>query len=138
MAALHALIAEARQAGRFPVVHINAQRLMIETCPMTTRQIGREWLNLLQGRPSVFEDCVDRFRSVAPGRKTPSGWGETRLRVFERDGHRCTYCGSTEQLECDHIIPVAKGGSHDDNNLTTACRSCNRRKRDRMPEEWHA
>jgi len=48
-----------------------------------------------------------------------------RKDIFERDGYRCTYCGTTEgPFECDHIVPVSRGGSKDDSNLTTACVSC--------------
>jgi len=31
-------------------------------------------------------------------------------------------------LECDHILPLAKGGSTSMENLQTLCRSCNRKK----------
>jgi 5-methylcytosine-specific restriction protein A len=47
---------------------------------------------------------------------------------MKRDKFRCTYCGAPGtdvELEVDHIIPVAKGGSHHMSNLTTACRMCN-------------
>lgn len=69
-------------------------------------------------------------------RREPSGWQKTRLRIFERDGHRCTYCGSEGPLECDHVKPVALGGKHDDSNLTTSCQNCNRRKKHRTPAQW--
>lgn len=48
-----------------------------------------------------------------------------RQRIYKRDGYRCTYCGSSENLTLDHIVPQALGGWHNDENLTTACRSCN-------------
>lgn len=52
-----------------------------------------------------------------------------RERIFERDGHRCTYCGSTENLTIDHIIPRCRGGARwDASNCRTACRSCNQMK----------
>lgn len=57
-----------------------------------------------------------------------------RIRVLKRDRFRCTYCGASgndHELEIDHIIPVARGGSHHISNLTTACFACNRSKGDR-------
>jgi hypothetical protein len=54
-----------------------------------------------------------------------------RIRVMKRDRFTCTYCGvpGTEaELEVDHIVAVANGGSHHISNLTTACRACNQDK----------
>jgi hypothetical protein len=51
-----------------------------------------------------------------------------RAAVFVRDGGRCRRCGSTRSLEVDHIIPASRGGSPEQDNLQTLCRSCNRRK----------
>jgi 5-methylcytosine-specific restriction endonuclease McrA len=56
--------------------------------------------------------------------------------VFNRDGYRCVYCGSTLKLSLDHVIPQSKGGSHDPSNLVTACKSCNCSKKDQSLESW--
>lgn len=56
---------------------------------------------------------------------------ECKIRVLKRDRFKCVYCGASgndSELEIDHIIPVAKGGSHHISNLTTACRACNQKK----------
>jgi len=45
--------------------------------------------------------------------------------VYERDGLQCVYCGSTDDLTLDHIVPLAGGGAHSIDNLTVACQSCN-------------
>ena len=58
-----------------------------------------------------------------------------RLKVLKSNGYRCTYCGidgSQAELQIDHIIPVAKGGSNHPSNLTVACRSCNAKKSDSL------
>ena len=52
-----------------------------------------------------------------------------RFAVYNRDNWRCRYCGrKTNDLEVDHIIPIAKGGKSTFNNLQTLCHRCNVRK----------
>lgn len=48
-----------------------------------------------------------------------------RKRIYTRDGFACVYCGRKEDLTLDHVIPQSHGGWHNDENLVTACRSCN-------------
>ena len=49
----------------------------------------------------------------------------------------CVYCGTTESpFEWDHVIPIARGGLDHPVNLVTACRDCNRKKRDSFPSEF--
>lgn len=63
-------------------------------------------------------------------------WGKIAKRkgavIFARDGHQCLICQATTDLTVDHIIPLARGGSNDDDNLRTLCRSCNSRKGARL------
>lgn len=62
-----------------------------------------------------------------------------RAYILERDGYRCAYCETTEgPFEADHIVPVARGGGDDLENLTCACRSCNRSKGAKLISEWCA
>lgn len=82
------------------------------------------------------------WSKFSPGRKlsdrpVASVWRTIRERIFARDDYTCQYCGVRgTKLECDHKHPVARGGSHDDENLVTACRTCNRSKRDKLVTEW--
>lgn len=63
-------------------------------------------------------------------------WAAMRARIFARDNYRCGYCGAGGRLECDHKTPVSRGGSHDDDNLVTACFACNRAKGAMTAEEF--
>lgn len=58
-----------------------------------------------------------------------------RKRIYERDHHKCGYCGSTRNLTIDHIIPKSKGGDNSWTNLVTCCHPCNFRKADLTLEE---
>lgn len=48
-------------------------------------------------------------------------------------GHRCGYCHTSakitgEALTIEHLLPLARGGSWNEENLWLACRRCNERK----------
>ena len=62
----------------------------------------------------------------------------TNRELFLRDAHLCMYCGhkyKEEFLTRDHIIPISKGGKDRWSNVVTACRHCNTRKANRIPEQ---
>ncbi|MBX9472292.1 HNH endonuclease [Microcella sp.] len=77
---------------------------------------------------------------VSSGRKSVTG--AKRRRIFDRDGNTCQVCfiaggsefadapGRRATLTIGHIIPVARGGSDDDDNLRTECQRCNDESRD--------
>ncbi|MGC5078475.1 HNH endonuclease [Agrococcus sp. DT81.2] len=64
--------------------------------------------------------------------------------IFKRDGHMCMLCWCPLDMEAtypdpksptiDHIVPLAKGGSHTPENVQAACARCNVRKSDRL--DW--
>ena len=59
-------------------------------------------------------------------------YADLKHRIRTRDKNQCVNCGSTKNLEFDHKIPISKGGKTTFNNVQLLCRSCNRRKRDRI------
>lgn len=48
----------------------------------------------------------------------------------------CIYCGATERISADHVIPIVCGGVHSIGNLVPACISCNSSKGDKLLVEW--
>ncbi len=52
----------------------------------------------------------------------------TKKIVYARDGGRCQCCGSSVNLEYDHIKPYSCGGSSDRSNIQLLCLKCNRSK----------
>lgn len=82
--------------------------------------------------------CLEAARK-ARARPEHDEWSRLRVEVFERDNYTCRYCGQRGgTLECDHVVPASRGGVATLENLVTACRPCNREKRNRTPEEWAA
>ena len=64
------------------------------------------------------------------------------FKVFDRDKWQCQLCGvktpkvkrgthDSNAPELDHILPIAKGGSHTYLNTQCACRKCNMKKSDK-------
>ena len=85
-------------------------------------------------RPTVTAKSrrVDRSASAV-------GLGEKArlklLHVWRKQGRTCTYCtGPADTV--DHLIPLVRGGTNHEGNLTPACRSCNSRKQDRLVIEF--
>lgn len=57
--------------------------------------------------------------------------------ILKRDNFTCQYCGARHKpLEVDHIKPRAKGGLDTEENLITACITCNRSKGSKCLSEW--
>lgn len=57
--------------------------------------------------------------------------------VAQRANHRCEYCKAPEVVfnfpfEVEHVIPLSRQGSNQEDNLALACRSCNLRKGNRI------
>lgn len=48
----------------------------------------------------------------------------------------CAYCGSTENITMDHVVPISRGGTHGIGNLVPCCSNCNSHKLDRTVMEW--
>ena len=48
----------------------------------------------------------------------------------------CIYCGATDDLTTDHILPRARGGEDVTDNVVRVCRNCNSSKGARGLYEW--
>lgn len=47
-----------------------------------------------------------------------------RKRIFDLHNNCCDNCGSTENLEIAHIVPLAAGGTEKETNLALLCQEC--------------
>ncbi|HEY2510181.1 MAG TPA: HNH endonuclease signature motif containing protein [Polyangiaceae bacterium] len=63
---------------------------------------------------------------------TPEGAAPIdRAAVFDRDNGYCYVCKlkvAWELMTLDHVVPLAKGGAHTEDNLRVAHRACNSEK----------
>jgi HNH endonuclease len=71
-----------------------------------------------------------RLRQPYPKVPAPSRYisDPVKEEVFERDGGQCVKCGSTRDLQYDHVIPYSRGGSNTAANIQLLCGDCNRAK----------
>ncbi|WP_367399743.1 HNH endonuclease [Pseudomonas laurylsulfativorans] len=81
-----------------------------------------------EGRPfaiPIAPESADGWGSGRGGRP----WRRKRAAILLRDEYTCQACGViTSQLEVDHIINRARGGSDDDENLQALCIPCHKLK----------
>jgi 5-methylcytosine-specific restriction endonuclease McrA len=70
-------------------------------------------------------------RYVQPARRPAF----TRFNVFLRDRFACQYCGDSDNLTFDHLIPKSQGGRTTWENVVTACAPCNLEKGGRTPAQ---
>ena len=95
-------------------------------------------LDLLLERSVKRKGLVKKPRKEPPARPSAAEGHDryvpahVRREVWKRDGGRCQFplegggvCGSTYQVELDHIIPVAKGGPTTAMNMRCACKPHN-------------
>lgn len=79
------------------------------------------------------------MKDLLTGRASPLTW-EEGLRILERDGFRCQYCGldgktnfeNSLVMSVDFIMPRARKGKKHASNLVAACRPCNMLKGNRV------
>lgn len=62
------------------------------------------------------------------GKITLSQWKD-KMKEFN---DKCVYCGASEDIEQDHIIPLSKGGQHCIDNVQPLCKKCNRKKSNKL------
>jgi len=113
------------------VLVLNADYNPINICE------GRRAIVLLLKRKAQFiSDKVIRLLEYIriPFTKIMSHKPSRNL-IHKRDGYKCSYCNSTENLTVDHVIPKSRNGGDDWYNLVSCCSSCNAKKGNRTPEE---
>jgi 5-methylcytosine-specific restriction endonuclease McrA len=83
--------------------------------------------------PEVTDEDIRRERSAARLLRQSAWWKNKLARG------KCYYCGAQtppKELTMDHIVPVIRGGRSVKNNLVTACKECNNKKKNLLPIEW--
>jgi len=76
-----------------------------------------------------LREKVDRLRRITQGfteeRNRQRLSDDVLAYVLARDRERCVTCGTTEDLQFDHILPWSRGGGNTVDNLRVLCANCN-------------
>ena len=81
---------------------------------------------------------TENQRAVRPTIRATFSKAE-RTAISRSQRYRCMYCGvrlTSDNLQIDHMDPVSRGGSNDDDNLQALCRRCNIRKGNHTDDEF--
>ncbi len=101
--------------------------------PESPQKIINLFNSFLEGRSTYYSpDSLPVWRMEIRKRQSTSQRlpipSSVKKAVWKRDEGKCVSCGSEVEIEYDHIIPVAKGGSSTFQNIQILCRKCNRKK----------
>lgn len=105
--------------------------------PEHFREATRRWRRENPQRASVHDAnkrAKRREATVGDPGVTPEQWAAIKAR-FE---HCCAYCFRPGRLTMDHMLPIARGGRHEPENIAPACLPCNSAKQARTPSEFLA
>ena len=118
-----------REQGNYGVMKCNEEILdaYLEVPGFAAALLGIGWMEKHNGllRLKYFTNVSDIRKSL--GRRV-------RKRILK--GKKCAACGSSSPLVVDHIIPICRGGTSEDNNLQALCIGCNQKKGKKTMEEW--
>lgn len=120
------------------------RRLMCGPCA------GEEWFTRYQGNKEHYDEAARAYRHERRAQKYGFDYdlGITRPKLRKAHGDHCVYCGilmdfeesgrkqSPTRATIEHIIPLARGGTHTWANVALACRVCNCTKSSKTPEEF--
>lgn len=98
------------------------------------RALCRNWA---KANPEAMRLIVRNRRAremAAPGTHT----AQDIAALYQQQGGLCVYCPANleDGYHVDHRHPLIRGGSNGPENLQLLCPTCNRRKADKLPEEF--
>ena len=85
------------------------------------------------GFDGVDEKTLRRERAKARDLRKTRWWQQ---KIAQKICYYCHQKVARTELTMDHIVPLVRGGRSTKDNLVTACKSCNTKKRTMLPMEW--
>lgn len=106
---------------------------------------ARKWREANQERANASRKNWERAnpekitlkRSIRRLRKSNNGIYEIRPKFIQKlYASPCAVCSGLEDVQADHVIPLARGGTHSEGNLQPLCRRCNSSKGAKLMVEF--
>ena len=96
-------------------------------CKVCNREVTTEYIKTDKGK-ELMRFSQSKARAKAMGGAV--GVLPSLSILWERQDGKCAYCDLPlpDRFELDHVIPIAMGGSHTEENVVLACKPCNRQK----------
>ncbi len=93
--------------------------------------VDNNWIRRQNRRDYIQLKRINRIECLLaeadkPARKRRKR--KQRPHLFERQNHRCAYCGRQAKLTIDHVISLSMGGEDSVDNMVGACENCNKLK----------
>ena len=104
-----------------PEKHREEQRLHYARHRGAVKERTKRLKALHPERNRMYHATRSTAKTRAGGTTTSAQW----LRICRAVKFRCLCCGKRKKLECDHVIPISKGGSSFPHNLQPLCKRCN-------------
>jgi len=121
------------------VIRCGINFIQIMSCGLSDRMISALALssrvNQIENHLCSQIETSKKIPSIESQKERAKVTNGLRYDIMRRDNFHCVLCGATgkdDQLVIDHIIPIAKGGKTELDNLRTLCFSCNSGKRDKV------
>jgi hypothetical protein len=123
----------------------------------TCKECGEKFIPEYKNKRRDFccDECSRKYsRRIGKATRRARAHGAGKIESFDpryilkRDGWRCYICGCTTPKklrgtkqpnapEVDHVVPLARGGTHTEQNVRCICRSCNIKKGAKLLEQVH-
>jgi hypothetical protein len=87
---------------------------------------------LSEAKRKIIQKAAEVYSNIPSDDERKPIPDDVKMFVWQRDKGKCVKCGSQENLEYDHIIPVSRGGSNTERNIQLLCEKCNREKHDKI------
>ena len=114
----------------------HAARAFVPLAAYALRQLHFHIYGHIHPEDRATDAEVAEFHAARKKSKRVPITAKQRNRIFERCEGRCAYCTGlivySEVFHIDHIVPLSKGGTNDESNLTLSCVKCNVTKHNKL------